>query len=80
MSTDYDCWKEDEHVTLEMIIGNLHRNADMSKKIVTAAISKIPAVPNWPCHTALKHAIMTDKKFWPKKTAADLKPLIGKYL
>ncbi len=80
MSTDYDCWKEDEHVTLEMIIGNLHRNADMSKKIVTAAIPKIPTAPNWPCHSALKHAIMTDKKFWPKKTVADLKPLIGKYI
>src|SRR6516162_5701919 len=76
MSTDYDCWKEDEHVTLEMIIGNLHRNAGMGKKVVAAAISKIPAVPNWPCHSALKHAIMTDKKFWPKKTAASLKPLI----
>ena len=28
MSTDYDCWKEDEHVTLAMIIQNLHRKAD----------------------------------------------------
>ena len=36
MATDYDCWKEDEHVTLEMIIANLHRNADMAKKIVAA--------------------------------------------
>src|ERR1035438_4306954 len=68
MITDYDCWKEDEHVTLEMIIANLHRNADSAKKIVAAAISKIPAEPDWPCHSALKNAIMTDKKFWPKKT------------
>src|SRR5208282_3800895 len=51
MSTDYDCWKEDEHVTLEMIIGNLHRNAEMAKKIVAHAIAKIPAEPNWPCHS-----------------------------
>src|SRR5580692_10470445 len=80
MSTDYDCWKDDEHVTLEMIIANLHRNADMGKKIVAAAISKIPAKPNWPCHSALKHAIMTDKKFWPKKTVTQLKPIIGKYV
>jgi 5'-methylthioadenosine phosphorylase len=80
MSTDYDCWKEDEHVTLEMIIGNLHRNADMGKKIVAAAISKIPSAPTWPCHSALKYAIMTDKKFWPRKAVADLKPLIGKYI
>jgi 5'-methylthioadenosine phosphorylase len=80
MSTDYDCWKEDEHVTLEMIIANLHRNADMGKKIVAAAVSKIPAEPNWSCHSALKTAIMTEKKFWPKKTVTALKPIIGKYL
>ena len=80
MSTDYDCWKEDEHVTLEMIIANLHRNADTAKKIVAAAISKIPAEPTWPCHSALKYAILTDKKFWPKKTVTALKPILAKYL
>jgi 5'-methylthioadenosine phosphorylase len=80
MATDYDCWKEDEHVTLEMIIANLHRNADTAKKIVAQAIAKIPAEPNWRCHSALKSAIMTDKKFWPKKTANELRPLLEKYL
>jgi 5'-methylthioadenosine phosphorylase len=80
MSTDYDCWKEDEHVTLAMIIQNLQRNADMAKKIVTAAIVRIPTEPNWSCHTALKHAILTDRKFWPKKTVAELKPILAKYL
>jgi 5'-methylthioadenosine phosphorylase len=80
MATDYDCWKEDEHVTLEMIIANLHRNAGTAKKIVAQAIAQIPAEPNWKAHSALKNAIMTDKKFWPKKTVADLKPLLGKYL
>jgi 5'-methylthioadenosine phosphorylase len=80
MSTDYDCWKEDEHVTLEMIIANLHRNADTARKIVAAAIAQIPAEPNWPCHDALKFAILTDKKFWPKKTVNELKPILAKYL
>ena len=80
MATDYDCWKEDEHVSLEMIIANLHRNADTAKKIVAAAIAQIPAEPNWKAHSALKNAIFTDKKFWPKKTVADLKPILGKYL
>ena len=80
MSTDYDCWKEDEHVTLAMIIQNLHRNADMAKKIVTAAISQIPNEPNWPCHSALKNAILTDKKFWPQKTVTALKPILAKYI
>jgi 5'-methylthioadenosine phosphorylase len=80
MSTDYDCWKEDEHVTLDMIIANLHRNADTAKKIVAQAIAQIPAEPNWKAHSALKNAFLTDKKFWPKKTVAELKPIIGKYL
>jgi 5'-methylthioadenosine phosphorylase len=80
MSTDYDCWKEDEHVTLEMIIANLHRNADTAKKIVAAAVAKIPAEPDWPCHSALGNAFLTDKKFWPKKTVAALKPILTKYL
>jgi 5'-methylthioadenosine phosphorylase len=80
MATDYDCWKEDEHVTLEMIIANLHRNAGTAKRIVAAAISKIPAEPDWPCHSALKNAILTDKKFWPKKTATALKPILANYV
>lgn len=80
MVTDYDCWKTDEqHVTVEMIIANLNRNADQAKAIVKQVIPKIPAEPGWPCHRALESAIMTDKKLWPRKTATDLKPIIGRY-
>jgi 5'-methylthioadenosine phosphorylase len=80
MATDYDCWKEEEHVSLEMIIANLHRNADTAKKIVVAAVAQIPAEPDWKAHSALKNAFLTDKKFWPKKTVAELKPILAKYL
>jgi 5'-methylthioadenosine phosphorylase len=81
MITDYDCWKVDEaHVTVEMVIANLTRNAATAKAIVAKVIPQIPAEPNWPCHDALKNAIMTNRKFWPKKTIAELKPIIAKYL
>jgi 5'-methylthioadenosine phosphorylase len=81
MATDYDCWKTDEaHVTLEIVIANLHRNVDTAKKIVAQAISKIPAEPNWHCHSALKNSFLTDKKFWPKKTVTELKPILAKYI
>jgi 5'-methylthioadenosine phosphorylase len=80
MSTDYDCWKEDEHVTLEMIIQNLQRNADLAKQIVARTIPQIPSQPDWPCHSALQNAILTDKKLWPKKTVNELKPILAKYL
>lgn len=81
MITDYDCWKVDEaHVTVEMVIANLMKNAATAKAIVARAIPKIPTEPGWPCHSALKNAIMTDRKFWPKKTVASLKPILAKYL
>jgi 5'-methylthioadenosine phosphorylase len=81
MITDYDCWKVDEaHVTVEMVIENLTRNAAMAKNVVKDAIANIPAEANWPCHSALNNAIMTDKKVWPAKTKSDLKLLLQKYL
>jgi 5'-methylthioadenosine phosphorylase len=81
MSTDYDCWKTDEeHVTVEMVIANLHRNADQAKQVVAGVIPQIPTEPNWKCHRALKNAIMTDRKLWPKKTITELRPLLAKYL
>ncbi|HET7626726.1 MAG TPA: S-methyl-5'-thioadenosine phosphorylase [Verrucomicrobiae bacterium] len=81
MVTDYDCWKTDEeHVTVEMVIQNLRKNADQAKTIIARTIPLIPEQPDWPCHDALRNAIMTDKKFWPAKIKADLKLLIRKYL
>ncbi len=81
MITDYDCWKVDEaHVTVEMVIANLMKNAAAAKAIVARALPEIPREPNWPCHSALKNAIMTDRKLWPKKTITELKPILGKYL
>jgi 5'-methylthioadenosine phosphorylase len=81
MITDYDCWKVDEaHVTVEMVIANLTKNAAAAKAIIARAIPRIPGAPSWPCHDALKNAIMTDRKLWPKQTIAELKPILGKYL
>jgi 5'-methylthioadenosine phosphorylase len=80
MVTDYDCWKVDEaHVTVELVVEFLHRNAESARKIILATIPQIPTEPNWPCHSALKNAILTDKKFWPVKTKAELKLLLEKY-
>jgi 5'-methylthioadenosine phosphorylase len=78
MVTDYDCWKADEaHVTVEMIVANLLKNAEMAKAIITRVLPEIPRTPNCSCHRALSHAILTDKKFWPAKAKADLKWLLG---
>ncbi len=81
MVTDYDCWKEDtEHVTVEMVIDYLHRNAEMAKQIVSRTLPRIPAEPNWPCHSALQNAFLTDRTLWPARTRRELEPLLRKYL
>ena len=81
MITDYDSWKTDEaHVTVEMVIDNLRRNAEMAKAIIAKTIPQIPASPSWSCHDALRNAIMTDKKVWPVKTIRELGPILAKYL
>ncbi|MEO6036444.1 MAG: S-methyl-5'-thioadenosine phosphorylase [Verrucomicrobiota bacterium] len=81
MITDYDCWKVDEaHVTVEMVIANLIKNAATAKKILTSVIPEIPSAANWPCHHSLCNAIMTDKNLWPAKVKSELKPLLAKYL
>ena len=44
MVTDYDCWKAGEaHVTVEMIIANLLKNAELAKAIIARALPQIPA-------------------------------------
>lgn len=81
MITDYDCWKLDEaHVTVEMVIENLKRNAETAQRAIRHVLPLIPTEPNWPCHSALRNAIMTDPKLWPAKTKKELAPLLVKYL
>ena len=61
MSTDYDCWKEDEEpVTFEMVMKTMNENAEKVKKLLLKAIpriankdsdfikSKIRTIPDFP--------------------------------
>jgi 5'-methylthioadenosine phosphorylase len=81
MVTDYDAWKTDEeHVTVEMVIENLKKNAAQAKRIIVETIPLIPTTANWGCHDALRNAIMTHRSHWPADAVKKLKPILGKYL
>jgi 5'-methylthioadenosine phosphorylase len=81
MVTDYDCWKADEeHVTIEMIVNNLHRNAAQAQNIIADVVSQIPESLGCSCHTALKNAFLTDRKYWPSRTVKALKLILNPYL
>jgi len=79
--TDYDCWyKSEEPVTLEMVVANLSKNVDNAKKIISAVVEAMPAQRSCNCSSALKDAIVTDRKLIPPKLKKDLKVIIGKYI
>ncbi len=79
--TDYDCWyKSEEPVTIEMIIGNLTKNVDNSKRIIKEIVKNMHDGRKCGCTNALKDAIVTDRKFIPAKVKKDLDIIIGKYI
>lgn len=81
MITDYDAWKIDEaHVNVEMVLDYLRRNAELAQRIIQAVIPLIPLKPEWPSHQALRNAIMTERRLWPRKTVTELKPILQNYL
>ncbi len=81
MITDYDCWKiEEEAVNAHAVIEHVHANAENAKRILADVIPKIPEEPNWPEHSALDSALVTDKSLWPEQTTENLKPILGRFL
>ena len=79
--TDYDCWREAcETVTIEMVIQNLRRNIEMSKKILKRAVAQIPKKRECQCVTALNNAIITAPEVIPTALKQKLHLLIGRYV
>jgi 5'-methylthioadenosine phosphorylase len=80
--TDYDCWHPDhDSVTVEMVIGNLTRNATNAQKVIQEAIRRIAENPPVSeAHSALKFAILTPLDKAPTATKEKLKAILAKYL
>ncbi len=58
--TDYDCWHEtEEAVTVEAVLGTLHRNVVLAKQILRAVMPAFTNPIECPCHQALDSAILT---------------------
>lgn len=79
LATDYDVWKEGEEVSVEAVVGNLVANAENVKRLVRAVVPHLPP-RSCACGSALEHAIMTERRFWPRRTVARLRPLLSRFL
>ncbi|NET10850.1 MAG: S-methyl-5'-thioadenosine phosphorylase, partial [Symploca sp. SIO2B6] len=80
--TDYDCWHPDhDHVTVDMIVGNLQKNATNAQAVIREAVHRLaqnPPVSS--AHHALKAALFTQPAAMPDETKVKLHPLLKKYL
>ncbi len=80
-STDYDVWHETEDdVTAGMIVANLLRNVEVSRRAIRLALAQLPDVRDCGCGEALRDALITPLDLVPEDTKRHLAPIIGKYL
>jgi 5'-methylthioadenosine phosphorylase len=80
-ATDYDCWHETAgDVSIGDVLRILAQSTKIAKSAIRNAVQKLPEKRVCLCATALKYALITNKKFVPEKTRQDLEPIIGKYL
>lgn len=81
MVTDYDCWYEGhDDVTVDQVIKVIHENTANAQKVLSGAIRALPqSNGDTPCASALKYAIMTDKKVIPAATREKLAIFLNKY-
>ena len=79
--TDYDCWHPDhDSVTVEMVIGNLQKNAANAQRVIREVVNRIAAAPpESEAHSALKYAIITPLDKAPPTTLDKLSLLLQKY-
>jgi 5'-methylthioadenosine phosphorylase len=81
LATDYDCWNERAgDVEIDHVLRVLQQNVQLAQKTIRRAAASLPAERSCGCATALKDAIITERKRIPQKLRSQLKPIIGKYL
>jgi len=81
MVTDYDCWHPDhDAVTAEQIMGVLGRNAQTARKVLRAAVRRLPIPRGCECATALKFALITAPELVPDAVKRELEPIVGRYM
>ncbi|MEA5534845.1 S-methyl-5'-thioadenosine phosphorylase [Crocosphaera sp. XPORK-15E] len=80
--TDYDCWhSQHDHVTVEMIIDNLHRNVINAQKVILETVKRLSEnLPISEAHSALKYAILTPLDKIPSETKEKLALILEKYV
>jgi len=80
MSTDYDCWhEEEEDVTIDMVINNLNANADNAKKLIKKILISLDGDRSCPCAEAVKYAVITAPEKRDRTQCDKLRTILPQY-
>jgi len=81
MVTDYDCWRiEEEEVTIDLILQNMRKNVENTKKLIKETLALMDGKRNCTCRSALEGAIITSAQEIPENVKQNLDVIIGKYI
>ena len=75
--TDYDCWKEEEPVTVEAVIEIMHKNVGTAQEVLKELASEIKNKPNCECSSAAKNAVVTNPESVPARLRDEMSILFG---
>ena len=81
MVTDYDCWREGEHVEVDQVVEHMHANSATARRLVVELAKALPEKrePS-PIDRALDHAIMTAPEARDPELMAKLDAVAGRVL
>ncbi len=81
LATDYDCWNETAGaVEIEHVLKVLAQNVELAQRTIRSVVGMLAEARSCACASALKDAIITDRRRIPGDVRAKLRPIIGKYL
>ena len=80
--TDYDVWHHSEApVTVEMVVRVLQANTRLAQASISELVSRFSQwAGDFPAHSALKDALISDPAYVPAAIQEELRPIVGHYL
>ena len=82
LSTDYDCWhEEEEDVSVAGVLETIRKNVANARKVIRHALLDLPEdTPDWPARNALDGAITAAPEAIPDAVHERLGPILGRVM
>jgi len=79
LATDYDCWHDQEEVSVEQILKIISRNVTTAQEIVRGMVDLLPEERTCACSRALESAVITSRDMVSPEARKRLGLILGEY-